>query len=162
MATATPTASPTGDPKSQALCSALANAVNATTAWVLDPPTPASRVVAACPSRLRGEVDAGTLLTAAYLPTAGGLDGAQLLDALCQAVVGAKPAADARSCGAPKQAQVEQGTEVRRADVAAGDGGVLVLSFGSNRPEYVERAVTDLGAVGEALARDPLLTRALG
>jgi hypothetical protein len=57
---------------------------------------------------------------------------------------------------------VEQGTEVRRADVATGDAGVLVLSFGSNRPEYVERAVRDLAGVGESLARDPLLTRALG
>jgi len=161
--TATPSASPTGDTKSQALCSALANAVNATTAWQLDPPTPASRVVAgvrvpAC----EGTSDAGTLLTAAYLPTAGGLDGSQLLSSLCQAVVGATPTADARSCAAPRQGQVEQGTQVRRADVATGDAGVLVLSFGSNRPEYVERAVRDLAAVGESLARDPLLTRVLG
>jgi len=157
------TASPTGDAKSQALCSALANAVGATTAWRLDPPTPASRVVAGVPvPACEGRSDAGTLLTAAYLPTAGGLDGPQLLSALCQAVVGAKPAGDARSCSAPRQAKVEQGTEVRRADVATGDAGVLVLSFGSNRPEYVDRAVEDLAAVGALLARDPLLTRALG
>ncbi len=136
--------------------------MGATTAWQLDPPAPASRVVAGVPvPACEGKSDAGTLLTAAYLPTAGGLDGPQLLSALCQAVVGAKPAADARSCAAPRQGQVEQGTEVRRADVATGDAGVLVLSFGSNRPEYVERAVKDLAAVGESLARDPLLARAL-
>jgi hypothetical protein len=156
------TSSPMSDAKSSALCSALITVVGSGTAWQLDPPTPASRVVAgvvvpAC----EGVSDAGTRLTAAYLPTAGGLAGPQLLAALCQAVVGVEPSAGARSCSAPRQGRVEQGTEGRRADLAAGDGGVLVLSFGSNRPEYVASAVKDLATVGQGLARDSLLARAV-
>ena len=159
----TPSPSASSDTASQALCSALTNAVGAATRWQLDPPTPASREVAgvAVPS-CEDAADAGTLLTVAYLPAAGSVGGPDLLTGLCKAVVGIKPAGAARSCSAPEQAKVKAGVEVRRADLAAGDAGVLVLSFTSNRTEYQDRAVADLGAVGEALAADQLLTRAIG
>ncbi len=160
---ATSVPSGTTDPQSRALCSAVTNAVGSGTDWVFDPPVPASREVGgvAVPA-CEAVADAGTHFTAAYLANAGGLTGADLLSALCQAVVHAKTSAGARSCSAPKRGGVTAGTEVRRADLATGDGGVLVLSFGSNRPEYLDSAVADLGTVGKALAADPLLARAVG
>jgi hypothetical protein len=155
-------AASSADPKSQALCSAVTNAA-AGGPWKLDEPVASTRQVAGVPvPGCDATGDSGTSLTVAFLPAAGGLAGSDLLTGLCQAVVDVKATADDRFCVGPKQAKVGNGDEVRRVDLMDGDGGVVITSFSSNRPEYVKHAVADLSAFGEALAKDSLLARALG
>ncbi len=163
-----PTASPAagGDAGSQALCAALINAVAAGTPWQLGEAQPGARNVGgmSVPSCEVGaaEGDPQSRLTVAYLPAVKGLGGPQLLTGVCKAVVGAPAlAADGRSCAAPTQPPTEPGTELQRADLMTKDVGVLVLSFSSDEPSYLATSVDDLAAVGQAMARDPLLAMAI-
>ena len=155
------------DAASQALCSALTNAVGASTPWELGEAQAGVRDLGgvSVPSCEVGaaEGDPQTRLTVAYLPSTEGLAGLDLLAGLCQAVVGAtKPTADGRACAVPTKAPAKAGTDLRRADLTTKDVGVLVLSFNSDEPSYRKTSVDDLAAVGQALADDPLLAMAVG
>ena len=158
---------PVTDTASQALCSALTNAVGASTPWELGEAQAGVRDLGgvSVPSCEVGaaEGDPQTRLTVAYLPSTEGLAGLDLLAGLCQAVVGAtKPTADGRACAVPTKAPAKAGTDLRRADLTTKDVGVLVLSFNSDEPSYRKTSVDDLAAVGQALADDPLLAMAVG
>jgi hypothetical protein len=168
-ATDEPTASGTGsaganDPASTALCAAVTNAVGAGVTWKLGAPVPQTRVVSGVPvaacdvTQAAGAPD--SRLSVAYLPVGGSLDGAGLLAGLCQAVIGVQAQSGDRSCAG--KATKKPGAELGRADLITGDGGVLVLSFTSSDTAYAKTAAADLGKVGQALAADPLLARALG
>ena len=164
---ASSSAAPAADPASQALCTALTNAVGAGTAWRLGDAQAGARQIGgmSVPSCEVAAADGDPLarLTVAYLPSTEGLAGLDLLAALCQAVVGAKePSADGRSCAVPTKPPAETGAELRRADLTTKDVGVLVLSFNSEEPSYRKRSVDDLATIGQALARDPLLAMAVG
>jgi hypothetical protein len=142
----------------------VTNAVGSGTTWKLNDPVPQTRVVSGVPvpacdaTQQAGAAD--TRLSVAYLPVGGSLDGAGLLAGLCQAVVGVRPASGERSCaGRPK---TKPGAELGRADLIVGDGGVLVLSFRSSDAAYARTAAADLADVGQSLAGDQLLARALG
>ena len=156
------------DAASQALCSALTNAVGASTPWELGEAQAGVRdlggvSVPSCEVGAAAEDDPQTRLTVAYLPSTEGLAGQDLLAALCQAVIGAKePTADGRACAVPTKAPAKAGTELHRADLTTKDAGVLVLSFSSDEPSYRKTSVDDLAAVGQALADDPLLAMAVG
>ena len=156
------------DAASQALCSALTNAVGASTPWELGEAQAGVRdlggvSVPSCEVGAAAEGDPQTRLTVAYLPSTEGLAGQDLLAALCQAVIGAKePTADGRACAVPTKAPAKAGTELRRADLTTKDVGVLVLSFSSDEPSYRKTSVDDLATVGQALAVDQLLAMAVG
>ncbi len=158
---------PVTDAASQALCSALTNAVGASTPWELGEAEAGVRdlgglSVPSCEVR-EADGDPQTHLTVAYLPSTEGLAGLDLLAGLCQAVVGAtEPTADGRACAVPTKAPAEAGTALRRADLATKDVGVLVLSFNSDEPSYRKTSVDDLATVGQALAADQLLAMAVG
>ncbi len=163
---ASSSAAPASDAASQALCSALTNAV-AATAWNLGEAQAGARQIGgmSVPSCevAAAEGDPLARLTVAYLPSTDGLAGLDLLAALCQAVVGAKnPSADGRSCAVPTKPPAETGAELRRADLTTKDVGVLVLSFSSEEPSYRKTSVDDLASIGQALAVDPLLAMAVG
>ena len=158
---------PVTDAASQALCSALTNAVGASTPWELGEAQAGVRDLGgvSVPSCEVGaaEGDPQTRLTVAYLPSTEGLAGLDLLAGLCQAVVGAtEPTADGRACAVPTKAPAKAGTELRRADLTTKDVGVLVLSFNSDEPSYRKTSVDDLATVGQALAVDQLLAMAVG
>jgi len=158
---------PVTDAASQARCSALTNAVGASTPWELGEAQAGVRDLGgvSVPSCEVGaaEGDPQTRLTVAYLPSTEGLAGLDLLAGLCQAVVGAtKPTADGRACAVPTKAPSKAGTDVRRADLTTKDVGVLVLSFNSDEPSYRKTSVDDLATVGQALAVDQLLAMAVG
>ena len=155
------------DAASQALCSALTNAVGASTPWELGEAQAGVRDLGglSVPSCEIGAADGDpqTRLTVAYLPSTEGLAGLDLLAGLCQAVVGAKePTADGRACAVPTKAPAKAGTDLRRADLTTKDVGVLVLSFNSDEPSYRKTSVDDLATVGQALAVDQLLAMAVG
>jgi len=158
---------PVTDAASQALCSALTNAVGASTPWELGEAQAGVRDLAglSVPACEVGEADGDpqTRLTVAYLPSTEGLAGLDLLAGLCQAVVGAtEPTADGRACAVPTKAPAKVGTALRRADLTTEDVGVLVLSFSSDEPSYRTTSVDDLATVGQALADDQLLAMAVG
>ena len=158
---------PVADAASQALCSALTNAVGASTAWELGEAQAGVRDLGglSVPSCEVGAADGDpqTRLTVAYLPSTEGLAGLDLLAGLCQAVVGAQePTADGRACAVPTKAPAKAGTELRRADLTTKDVGVLVLSFSSDEPSYRRTSVDDLATVGQTLAGDQLLAMAVG
>ena len=166
-AAAPSSSAPVTDAASQALCSALTNAVGASTPWELGEAQAGVRDLGgvSVPSCEVGAVegDPQTRLTVAYLPSTEGLAGLDLLAELCQAVVGAtKPTADGRACAVPTKAPAKAGTDLRRADLTTKDVGVLVLSFNSDEPSYRKTSVDDLAAVGQALAVDQLLAMAVG
>ena len=97
---ASSSAAPAADPASQALCSALTNAV-AATAWNLGEAQAGARQIGgmSVPSCEVAAADGDPLarLTVAYLPSAEGLAGPDLLAALCQAVVGRQEALGRRA-----------------------------------------------------------------
>ena len=159
---------PVTDTASQALCSALTNAVGAGTPWELGEAQAGVRdlggvSVPSCEVGAAAEGARQTRLTVAYLPSTEGLAGLDLLAGLCQAVVGAEqPTADGRACAVPTKAPAKAGTDLRRADLTTKDAGVLVLSFNSDEPSYRRTSVEDLATVGRALAADQLLAMAVG
>jgi hypothetical protein len=158
---------PVTNAASQALCSALTNAVGAGTPWELGESQAGVRDLGglSVPSCEVGAPEGGspTRLTVAYLPSTEGLAGLDLLAGLCQAVVGAKgPTADGRSCAVPTKGPAKAGTELRRADLTTKDVGVLVLSFSSDEPSYRRTSVDDFATVGQTLAADQLLAMAVG
>jgi hypothetical protein len=163
-ASSSPSASASSDPASQALCAAITNAIGVGTKWQLDTPVPQTRVVSGVPVAAcdvaESAGDPKTQLSAAFLPVGGSLDGAGRLAGLCQAVNGVPARAGDRSC-ATKPSK-KPGSDLGRADLVVGDGGVLVLSFTTRQPTYAATAADDLGSVGTTLAADPLLARALG
>jgi hypothetical protein len=167
-AEASSSSAPVTDTASQALCSALTNAVGASTPWHLGEAQAGARdlggvSVPSCEVGAADEGDPQTRLTVAYLPSAEGLAGLDLLAGLCQAVVRAQePTADGRACAVPTKAPAKAGTDLRRADLTSKDAGVLVLSFNSDDPSYRRTSVDDLATVGQALAVDQLLAMAVG
>jgi hypothetical protein len=156
------------DAASQALCSALINAVGSSTPWELGEAQAGVRdlgglSVPSCEVGAADEGDPQTRLTVAYLPSTEGLAGLDLLAGLCQEVIGAtKPTPDGRACAVPTKAPAKGGTDLRRADLTTKDAGVLVLSFNSDEPSYRKTSVDDLATVGQALAADQLLAMAVG
>ena len=162
-----PSARLRSDAASQALCSALTNAVGASTPWELGEAQAGVRDLGgmSVPSCEVGaaEGDPQTRLTVAYLPSTEGLAGPDCCRRSARpssAPPAPPPTAGRARCR--RRRRPRPAPTLRRADLTTKDVGVLVLSFNSDEPSYRKTSVDDLAAVGQAMAVDQLLAMAVG